>query len=150
MKNVIKNIIGLKPFKLLIILAVFYFSQVYPYYHFHHSHSEGVLNTDLTAQQFDFNTEHPHDHDHDHGHSNDSDTEHNEDHQHTYDKHVDLHVVRTQNQNSSVDDSFVSISQASFKVLFEESNQIIQTTSPPYIEYQFYKSITVRGPPSFC
>jgi len=141
MKNEFKNIITSRLLRSFLFLAIVYFSQVYPFYHFHHFHDEGYSEFELSSHPIEVDVEHSSDHHHDGA------TPHNNDHQHTYDKHIDWHIIRTRNPRTlTFDDQYLFSSTSS---IFTNDNNI------SYIVYKRFICIVgncvpssiIRGPP---
>jgi hypothetical protein len=139
MKNGYNRILRIPWMKLFFILTIFYFSQFYSYIHLHHSHDNGALPVEISL--------HPIDVDHDHDHEDLPGNHHPEDHQHTFDKHIDWHVIRTQNSGTFRFDDKYHCSSKSFILINNNNFSCIDYKEIPYIDYDSVSSLIIRGPP---
>jgi hypothetical protein len=125
-----------------LVLVFVVFGQVYPYHHLHHSHDDSYFEFEISSHPIEVDVEHSSDHHHD------GDAPHPENHQHAYDKHIDWHVVRTQNQTTSAfDDQFP---RSPLAYILADDNDISWTDSrdPLPVDGNYFPSTTVRGPPN--
>jgi len=122
-------------------LVLVYFSHVYPFYHLHHSHDDGWLGHEISSHPIEVDVEHPSDHHHDRT------TPHTNDHQHTYDKHIDWHIIRTQNPRTLTFDDQYLFSSTSFVFTTENNISCIYHRDPICVDGNCVPSIIIRGPP---
>lgn len=128
-----------------IILAVVYFSQVYPFVHFHHTHTDCDVPIEVSVHPMDSQPHHSqHDHDEDRHHQEDG--EHH--HHHEFDKHVDWHIIRSSTNPARINIEYVyTPSCIEGTPVPAPVHRIDFTDSPKLPAEDFIDDPAPRGPP---
>lgn len=136
-----KNILSSPVLRLNLILLVFYFSQIYPYYHFHHNHTEGLFNFVVSAHPIDIEVDHDNHHHH-HDDDTDSPQPHNQ-----FEKFIDWHITRVQQPQFDLPAGIVL---SSIKIPADIDDQNFYAVVDQIFDKDAINSLTsltYRGPP---
>lgn len=141
MKNGDNNIFTSRWLRSFLLLALVYFSQIYPFSHLHHAHEDSLLEFGSSFFPVDVEVEHSSTHHHD------DELPQTNNHQHTFDKHIDWHILRTQTIKTLSFDEQYCFSSIPFILTNGNNSVYYNYENTPFLDEQYVSSLIIRGPP---